>query len=145
MTVNVIYYSRRGKTRKVAEAIASVCGVTAMNIEEPHNISDTDLLFVGMGIYGGSPDPALLSYLDTLPVNTIKGAAVFCLSDSGRDRSELAVNLLTHKGISVYPRHLALRGRFLFLGARRPNEKDLRRAKRFAGEVLEAYQGDASL
>jgi flavodoxin I len=137
--VNVIYQSRGGNTKKVADAIAEVCGVEAVDIHDPHNITSSDLLFIGMGIYAGKPESSVLDYLDQLPVNTIKGAALFNTSATGSDHMELAVNLLEHKGIAVYPRHLLLRGRFLFLNKGKPGRKELRKARAFAQEVLGAF------
>ena len=138
--INVIYQSKRGKTRKIAEAIASACNVEAIDIESRHrNVSASDLLFVGMGTYGGKPDSAILDYLDQLPANTIKGAALFSTSATGKDHMELAVNLLEHKGIQLYPRRLLLKGSFLFLNGGRPNQKDCEMAAAFAEEVVGAF------
>lgn len=139
--VNVVYYSKKGNTQKVAEAIAEVCGVEAFDIEEPHTIGETDLLFIGMGIYAGKPDQLLLDYLDNLPVNTIRGAALFSTSARGKDSTELVVHLLKHKGITIYPKRLTIKGQFLFFNRGRPNEKDLKKAKNFAKEVLQSFQG----
>ena len=137
--VNVIYQSRGGNTQKIAEAIAEECGVEAVDIHEPNNIFGTDLLFVGMGVYAGKPDSSMLDYLDQLPVNAIKGAAVFSTSATGADHMALAVNLLEHKGIAVYPRHLLLKGRFLFLNKGKPGPEEIETAKDFAYEVLNAF------
>ena len=137
--INVIYQSRSGNTRRIAEAIAGVCQVQAIDIHKPHNISGSDLLFVGMGVYGGKPDNSVLDYLDQLPANTIKGAALFSTSASGKDHMELAVNLLEHKGIQLYPKHLLLKGKFLFLNKNMPGRKECFEAEAFAEEVLEAF------
>lgn len=137
--VNVLYQSRSGNTRKAAEAIAEVCGVKPTDINEPGNIFDSDLLFVGMGIYGGKPDSFLLDYLDQLPANMIKGAALFSTSAQGKDHMELAVNLLEHKGIQIYPRHLLLKGKFLFFNLGKPGEEELNEARAFGREVLAAF------
>ena len=139
--VNVVYYSKKGHTQKVAEAIAEVCGVGALNIEEPHTIGETDLLFIGMGVYAGKPDQLLLDYLDNLPVNTIRGAAIFSTSARGKDSTELIVHLLKHKGITIYPKRLLLKGQFLFFSKGHPNEEDLDQARAFASEVLQSFQG----
>ena len=137
--INVIYQSRGGNTQKVAEAIAEICGVEPVNILEPSNIAQSDLLFVGMGIYAGKPDNAILDYLDQLPVNSIKGAALFSTSATGTDHMALIVNLLEHKGITVYPRHLLLKGKFLWLNKGKPGEEELELARDFAEEVLDAF------
>lgn len=140
-TVNVIYLSKKGNTEKIAKAIAEVCEVEAIDITEPHALGDTDLLFIGMGVYAGKPDALLLNYLDNLPANSIKGAAIFMTSASGKDYSALVVNLLEHKGITVYPKRLVQKGKFLFMNRKRPNPTDLRIAQSFAEEVLNSFQG----
>ena len=137
--VNVIYTSRGGSTKRIADAIAEECGVTAVDIREPNNISGTDLLFVGMGIYAGKPDNAMLDYLDQLPVNAIKGAAVFSTCATGIDHLALAINQLEHKGVTVYPRHLVLKGKFLLLNKGKPGAEEIERALDFADEVLDAF------
>lgn len=139
--INVIYQSRGGNTKRVADAIAEVCGVQALDVQEPHNVSSSDLLFIGMGIYGGKPDASILDYLDQLPVNTIRGAALFSTSATGKDCLQLAVNLLDHKGIQVYPKRLLVKGRFLFLNRGRPGTEELNQARAFAREVLDAFNG----
>ncbi len=139
-SVNVIYQSRRGNTRKVAEAIAEVCGVKAIDINEPSPLGDTDLLFVGMGVYAGKADASVMDYLDNLPAGKIRGAALFSTSATGTDRTELAVNLLEHKQITVYPKHLLLKGKFLWMNKGKPDEAELEQARKFAREVLDSFQ-----
>ena len=81
----------------------------------------------------------MLDYLDQLPVNAIKGAALFSTSATGTDHLALAVNLLEHKGIAVYPRHLLVKGRFLLMNKGKPGEEELEKARDFAAEVLDAF------
>ena len=125
--INVIYSSRSGNTKKIADAIAYECEVDAIDVHEPNNITGTDLLFVGMGIYAGKPDGDMLDYLDQLPVNAIKGAAVFSTSATGNDHLGLAINLLEHKGVQVYPRHLLLKGKFLLMNKGKPGKRSWRK------------------
>ena len=138
MVVNVIYESKKGHTETVANAVAAECGVQAIDITVPHVLPETDLLFIGTGIYAGKPDSALLDYLDQLPANKIKGAAIFSTSARGRSQTELMMNLLSHKGIEIYPRQFACRGQFLFLSVRHPDARDLSTAKAWARSVLDA-------
>ena len=141
MIINVIYLSKKGHTEAAAEAIAQQCGVTAIDISTPHVLPASDLLFVGMGIYAGKPDEALLKYLDDLPVGSFKGAAIFSTSCMAKDQTELAVNLLKHKNIEVFNNHLSLPGQFLFLQRKRPNKQDLAAAARWTQKVLDAFNG----
>ena len=140
-TVRVIYQTRSGHTRTVAEAIADEIGVKAIDINEPASLADTDLLFVGMGIYAGKVDQNLMDYLDQLPQNKTRGAAVFSTSATASDHMELVINLLEHKGITVYPEHCCVKGQFMGIVSHgHPNDSDLRKARRFAREVLDCFQ-----
>lgn len=141
ISTTVIYQSRKGNTKKVAEAIAEVTDAELIDIHVPSVLPQTDLLFVGMGIYAGKPDQDLLDYLELLPVNEIRGAAVFSTSCKGNDCMELAINILEHKGITVYPVHLALKGKFLFMNRKLPGVEELTRAKEFALQVQRSFNG----
>ena len=141
MKVNVIYRSRKGHTEKVAQEIARHCGTEAIDITVPHTLGETDLLFIGTGIYASRPDDLLMGYLDTLPVNRIKGAAIFSTSASGKDSTGLLVSGLEHKGITVYRTRFCCKGRFLMFAKGHPDEEDMQRAGEFADKVLRAFQG----
>lgn len=139
--IQVIYQSVNGKTQKVAEAIAEVCGVRAIDIEHPSSLNQVDLLFVGACVNSKEAiSDSLLDYLDQLPANTIRGAVVFSVSKNGVDHTELAVNILMHKGITIYPKHFTVSSGSLF-GEKHPNEEDLKKAQSFAREVLDAFNG----
>ena len=140
-SVSVIYQTRSHHTETVAKAIADEIGTEPIDISVPHTLPETDLLFIGMGIYGGKPDYPLLDYLDQLPVNRIKGAALFSTCASGNDRTELAARLLEHKGITVYPRRFICRGRFLVFAKGHPDDEDCENAAAFARTVMNAFNG----
>ncbi len=136
--IRVLYASKKGKTKKVADAIAEVCGVEAIDMNIPSVIGSSDILFIGVPVYRGKAEPAVLDYLDQLPVNVIRGAALFCVSTDGVDHTGFVVNCLEHKGIEVYPRHKTVIGSSMFKNKGRPNEKDIEEAKEWAREVLSA-------
>ncbi|MBQ1355586.1 MAG: hypothetical protein IIY72_03835 [Solobacterium sp.] len=140
--IKVIYQSRGGHTEAVAKQIAEECGTTAISINEPNTLGPADLLFIGMGVYAGHPDNGLMDYLDQLPVNTIRGAAIFSTSARGIDNTQLVVNLLEHKGITVYPNPCLLKGQFLFVSKGRPDKRDFRKAREYAREVMAAFNGE---
>lgn len=141
MAVSVIYHSRLPHIQKVADAIAKKCNVEAIDISEAHQFPETDLLFLGIGIYKGKPDDALMDYLDQLPMNKIKGAALFSVSKSGNDHLEMVVNLLEHKGIVVYPEHFTCRRQHFIFAKGHPDARDVRRALRFTDRVLASFNG----
>lgn len=136
--VKLIYQSSTGHAYSIAKAVGSELNTKPIDIHEPAVLSDTDLLILCIETRDGKPDHDLFDYLDQLPVNSIKDAALISTSASGRDYTEFAVGLLGHKGISVYPKRLCLKSGILRLFGKRPNETDLKEARLFAREVAAA-------
>ncbi|MBR2843673.1 MAG: hypothetical protein IKF00_00530 [Solobacterium sp.] len=136
--MKLIYQSSSGHAYSVAKAVGNELNTKPIDIHEPAVLSDTDLLILCIETRDGKPDHYLLDYLDQLPVNSIKDAALISTSLSGRDYTELAVGLLGHKGISVYPKRLCLKRGIMRFFRSRPNESDLKEARLFAREVAAA-------
>lgn len=141
MTISVIYHYNRGETFRLAEAIAKRCGVEPIEISKAHVLPDTDLLFVGMSTDHGKPDDILMDYLDQLPVNKIRGAAIFSTHRNAQDRTALAVNLLEHKGIAVFPERFVCLQPYLMRNKDRPNKDDVRNVLVFTERVLSSFNG----
>ena len=81
MKSSVVYFSRGGKTRKVAEAVAQELGCKSVDItKETPDLSGVDMLLVGSGNYVGKTDPKLLTFLNNLQPSSDKKAAVFATS-----------------------------------------------------------------
>ncbi|NLC97416.1 MAG: hypothetical protein GX675_07630 [Erysipelotrichaceae bacterium] len=138
MDINLIYKSRTGHTKQIAKAMSSVFNIEPIDISEPHVLGHTDLLIVGTGIYGGRPDESLLEYLNNLPANQIKGAAIFSSSISNKDQTELIVNILKSKNIEVLNKRFSCKGQFLLFGWGHPDLNDLKKAKEFAALILDS-------
>jgi menaquinone-dependent protoporphyrinogen IX oxidase len=109
----VVFYSRSGHTKKVAESIASTLqcdidelvdqkkrggvigyiksGRDAMRKQETEirevrkNPGDYDLVIIGTPIWGGRMTPAIRTYL-TRYRDSLKGVAFFCTSGNGKSQ-----------------------------------------------------------
>ena len=136
--VKLIYQSSSGHAYSVAKAVGNELNTKPIDIHEPAVLSDTDLLILCIETRDGKTDHYMLDYLDQLPINRSKDAALISTSLSGRDYTELAVGLLGHKGISVYPKRLCLKRGIMRFFRSRPNESDLKEARLFAREVAAA-------
>jgi len=138
MTTNplVVYFSKGGKTKKVAESIAQGLQCKSVNIAESTPVLfDVDLLVVGSGTYGGKPDKKLQEFLEGLkPVKSGK-CAIFTTS-GGPNPKSLAVmkEALKAKGFELVST-FDCRGQFLIGNRGHPNEADLRAAKAFANSL----------
>ncbi len=76
----VVYSTRSGNTKKIAEAIASELNCPCLRITSDCStvsINDYDTVFIGTGIYKGQPHQDLLSYLQTTRLNGKKQFALF--------------------------------------------------------------------
>ena len=132
----VVYFSRGGKTRKVAEAIAQQLGCEAVDVEkETPDVAGVELLIVGSGQYPGKLHKTLQSFLDGLQPSNKNKAAVFATA-GGPDPKVVYVlkGALEAKGYIVVS-SFKCRGRFLFFNWSHPNEEDLENAKAFANDL----------
>jgi len=132
----VVYFSRGGKTRKVAEAIAQQLGCKAVDVEkETPDVSGVEMLIVGSGQYLGKLHKTLQSFLDGLQPSSKKKAAVFATA-GGPDPKVVDVlkGVLEANGYMVVS-SFKCRGRFLFFNWSHPNQEDLENAKAFASDL----------
>jgi len=132
----VVYFSRGGKTRKVAEAIAQELGCEAVDIKkETPDLTEVDLLLVESGNYVGKTDKKLLTFLNNLQPSSDKKAAVFATA-GGPNPKVISVlqGALEAKGYEIVS-SFKCRGKFLFSNRGHPNEDDLKNAKAFASNL----------
>jgi flavodoxin len=80
MNAAVVYFSRTGNTKRLAEAIAETAKAPAYELSqaEPAKIADVDLLIFGTPVEGASPAKEALAYIQSLPAVSGKKAIVFC-------------------------------------------------------------------
>ena len=134
----VVYFSRGGNTRKVADAIAQELGCKSVDIkEETPDLSAVDMLIVGSGHYMGKIDKSLLKFLSNLEPSDEKKAAVFATAASPNPKVvsalQKALEAKAYEVVSIFK----CRGQFLFfLNRGRPNKNDLQNAKAFARALL---------
>jgi flavodoxin I len=132
----VVYFSRGGKTRKVAEAIAQQLGCKAVDVRtETPDASGVKLLIVGSGQYPGKLPKPLRRFLEDLPPGSNDKAAVFATAGGPNPKAiHVLRGALEAKGYTVVS-SFKCRGRFLFFNWRHPNQEDLENAKAFARDL----------
>jgi len=133
MKFQVIYSSRTGHTRKVAEAIASELGVEAEDVKDA-KLDPEALVFLGSGCYGRKPSKAMTKFIQE---NEFKARDVALFGTSGGgDGFEVAEMeaILNQKEANVLGRFFC-KGKILLINRGRPNEKDLEEARRFAKKM----------
>lgn len=136
MKTVVVYCSRSGNTRKVAQAIAEVFDTRAKSVSEEIDLKDCDFICVGSGVHAGRPEKGMMRFLKGLPRLDGKKGAVFGTYASQPAFLDTIASMLKEKGVDVLGKW-GCRGRFLFFNRKRPDEKDLEAAREFARKLKE--------
>jgi len=132
----VAYYSRGGKTAKVANAIAAELSCEAVDVMKGKpDVTGVDLLVVGSGTYGGMPGPSITEFLNAIPQATAGKGAIFVTSAGPGPKSLLRIKgALEEKGYAIVS-SFDCRGQFMLVNRGHPDEKDLDNARAFAREI----------
>lgn len=131
----VIYYSKLGHSKKIAQAIANELGVKAQDIRENPEIKDVDQLYIVSGIYGGVSAPQLLEFLKTLDGQKIKRAYLLTSSGGKTTRAAEVRTVLTELGIPVAEEEFTCQGAIFLFGMGHPNKADIQNAIHFVQSV----------
>lgn len=139
----VLYFSRGGHTKKVAEAIAAELGVKAADIKQTALDPGAEVVFLGSGCYGGKPGPEMAKFIET---SDFKGRKVALFGTSaggaGREVEDMA-QALKGKGATVLGSYYC-KGQFLLLvGMGHPDQGDFENARQFARETAKKGKGKA--
>lgn len=136
MKTKVAYFSKTGHSRKIAQAVAGELGTAALDVSEKPDIRGTDLLFIVSGIYGGKPDPGLLSFISALSPAEVKRVA-FITSSKGGTRAEAARQALAETGIPAANDEYTCIGSFLIFSRKHPTEDEIQGACDFARKLTD--------
>ena len=80
MKTCILYFSRTGNTKRMAEAISESTKAPAFDIasSEPSVVEDFDMLIVGTPVEGFRPAKETMEFLERLPKTEGKKAILFC-------------------------------------------------------------------
>ncbi len=102
MNAAVVYFSRTGNTRKLAQVIADTAKAPIYELSqaEPPKVADIDLLIFGTPVEGSSPTKEAMAYIANMPTVTGKKAILFCTYKLfGNERTMKTIEKeLTNKG-----------------------------------------------
>ncbi len=89
MKTCVVYFSRTGNTKRLAQAIADTAKAPIFDITStpPSTIENFDLLIIGTPVEGSSPAKETVAFIESMPNTEGKKAILFCtnrLFGSGR-------------------------------------------------------------
>ena len=128
----VVYVSKGGNTKKLADAIAKGAGISAVSMEHFDPSETADILYVGASIYAGIIDGKLRQFLASLKPLQVKNVVVFGTSAGKKTALPEIKSILEPNGIAVSNDEFHCKGSFLLVNRGRPNEEDLKQAEVFA-------------
>jgi flavodoxin len=139
MNTKVMYFSKGGNTKKIAEAIAKSFNQSPESVPPAYPLDNIKLLFLGSAVYGGKISDKVKDYIKTLNVKKVRNVALFSTTGNGKDTAIMQMkDLIVAQGINVLDESFSCKGRFfLFLNAQRPNAEDLKNAQDFAKKTAE--------
>jgi flavodoxin len=149
MKTIILYASKGGNTKKIAQSVASELGCEALAITPDGGLpalDSYDLVFVGTGIYAGNPIAEVEKYLLTADLGKPKQIALFITwGGAGKTREMVAEKLrkiLESKGHRIVGQVFSCYGgsKFSFLKRGHPNNQDLEAAAKWAKEVVSNQQ-----
>jgi len=133
----VIYLSKTGNTRKIAEAIAAELDVTAEDVKTKDKLAKDSFALLGSGCYFPIPGRGFKKFINRNDFDGRK-VALFDTSGSGKgDEAKALEKMTAAKGAKVMGKFYC-KGKFLFFHRKHPTAEDLENAKNFAGEMKEA-------
>jgi flavodoxin len=141
MNIKVVYHSRTGNTKKIADTIASELNISAEPVSADLHLDKVDLLFIGDGVYAGKADSKTMNFIKALDVNKVKNAAVFG-TYGGMDKAITSMKeSLNNQGIHLVDESFACKGQaWLVANRNHPNAEDFTAAKDFAHNVVKQVE-----
>ena len=141
----VVYASKGGNTKKIAQEIAAELGCEAFRItsdSSPVSLDGYDLVFVGAGICYGNLNQDLQHYLQTATFKTTKTFALF-ITWGGAGKTDKLVTaklktILENRDQKVLDDSFACYGGWGLLRRGHPNSEEAKAAKEWARKIAEA-------
>jgi flavodoxin len=130
----VVYYSKSGNTRKVAEAIAGELKVAARDIKTVDSIPEDAFVFLGTGCYGAVIAKEIDDFIEK---NRLAGRKIaFFTTSAFGSKTELAAmeKHVAGKGVNIVGKY-SCAGHLLTMKRGHPDQAELDEARRFAREV----------
>jgi len=137
MMYQVLYYSKGGNTRKLADAIAGELGVKAGDIRASSLDPGAKIILLGSGVYAAKPGEDILRFVES---HDFSGRTVAIFSTSWRTGEKAfdgVADDLKRKG-AIVQRGYHCKGRAGFFNLGHPNREDLDGARKFAREMARA-------
>lgn len=136
-TFEVIYFSRGGNTKKIAEAMAEELGVNAEDVRNKDKPSKDSVLFIGSGLYGGRIANEISEFISK---NDFRGRSTYVFGTSGSGDEQVVKKItgkVREKGGKVEGSFSCKGAFFLIFNRGHPSGEEMTRARVFARNARE--------
>ncbi len=136
MKSKVVYYTKSGNTKKIADAFGTALSCEVTDTSKTLN-EFVDVLFLGASVYKLGIDKSVIEYINNLDSKIVGSVVVFSTSAFADSGYSTLVKAFADKAIKVQDKHFYCKGSFLMMNKNRPNENDINTAKVFANEIMQ--------
>ena len=133
----VVYYSKMGNTKKVAEAIAVELGVTAEHVKAKEGLAKDSFVFLGSGCYASRPGRKLRKFIARNDF-TGRQVALFGTSGNGRGDEVRGMEKLLKPTGALIRGSFYCKGKMFLFNRGHPSNEELANAREFASEMKKA-------
>lgn len=141
MNIKVMYYSRSGNTKKVADAIAKALDTQVEQVPPAFMPDNMKLVFLGGGVYMGKTDKQIDKFIQMLDSKKVHNVALFGTMASETKAIDQMRKQLQAKGINVLEETFVCKGKcMVFFNRKHPDKADLEKAVEFAKRAVEAVK-----
>ncbi len=136
MNIAIRYFtkSKKGNTKKLADAISKALGVEALDVEHKLN-EKVDVLFLVNAMYAADIDAEVKAFLEA---NASNIGELVNLNTSATGRSTLPVikKVAQSNGINVSEKEFHCKGSWIFLNKGFPTDENLSDAQKFVKDII---------
>ena len=139
MKTQVIYFSRKGSTKKIAEAIASELKTNAEDVKTT-KLDKESFIFLGSGCYGGKPGRHMTKFIENNDFKN-RNIALFGTSGGGIGAEvKFMEKLLKDKDANIKGEYFC-KGRFWFGNKDKPTQNDIDEVLNSAEQLMIKLEG----
>lgn len=131
MSVQILYATMTGHSKKIAKAICAKTGGQIHDLKTKPSIPACDILFIVSGIYGGESKLELLEFVKKLSSENIKKVVLITSSTRNIQQGNLR-EALSEAGLNVINEEYHCQGGFLLKAMGHPNRSEVEGAVDFA-------------
>ena len=135
MKIAVMYYTKKGNTKRLAEAIAKAVNAEALPISTPVD-EPVDVLFLGNSYYAFTIDPEVRTFVSSLDKNKVKKIVNFGSAAMMNSTWKKVKAVADKIGIPIDEREFHCKGEFKGIHKGKPDENDLHAAADFAKKIV---------